>query len=733
MQAELARPAATRRPSRQFRPDIEGLRAVAVLGVVLYHAHVGLIRGGFAGVDVFFVVSGYLITGLLWDELQDRGRIRLAAFYGRRARRLLPASVLVVLVTAVAARHWLPPLQVPSVAKDGVSSALYVANYRFAIHQTDYLNASSPPSPFQHYWSLGVEEQFYLAWPLLLLAASLVWRYQGRYQRNRLAGSASRLSAGGALGAITAASFLLCLWLTHVDQPWAFFALPARAWELGVGGVLALAAPAVGQIPGRAAAAMGWGGLMAIVVSFLTISSTTAFPGAAALVPVAGAALVLAAGVRAAEAGPVRLLGQRHMRMTGRISYSWYLWHWPLLILAPYVVGHSLNLPENLLVAGGSGVIAAGTFLLVETPARTSTWLTALPRRSLLAGASLSVAGAVVCLLVAASLPALAGRGLAPVAAIHTGPTGYRAPGPAPGATRIPPTTTADPLGAQAAASTDQVQSALAGTISVEDVPANLDPPLAEAKSSNSPTFYDGCMDAFLETAVRNCAFGAATSARTVVLFGDSHAAMWFPAVDAAANAHGWRLLNLTKATCPPFDIPIFSPDLGRTFTECEAWRSKVLARIMVEHPALVILGVARHYEPVYGFSPYDNGWLSYLAQMVIQLRQLGSQVLVIGPVPKPPFVVPDCLSAHLSSAAACTFPVAQTINEAGEAAERAAVMNAGGAYLNTQPWFCAGATCGVMLDNIEMWRDDNHITETYSAYLGPAMGAQIAVVMPTS
>jgi hypothetical protein len=156
-----------------------------------------------------------------------------------------------------------------------------------------------------------------------------------------------------------------------------------------------------------------------------------------------------------------------------------------------------------------------------------------------------------------------------------------------------------------------------------------------------------------------------------------------------------------------------------------------VLDRITTVHPALVILAVARHYEPVYGFTAYDNAWLTYLAQMVNQLRTLGSRVLVIGPVPKPPFVVPDCLSAHLTSATACTFPAAQTINEVGETAERAAVMSAGGSYLNTQPWFCAGPTCGVMVDNIEMWRDDNHISETYSAYLGPAMAAQIARVMP--
>jgi hypothetical protein len=206
---------------------------------------------------------------------------------------------------------------------------------------------------------------------------------------------------------------------------------------------------------------------------------------------------------------------------------------------------------------------------------------------------------------------------------------------------------------------------------------------------------------------------------------------MWFPAVDNAANAQGFQLLNLTKATCPPIDIPIFSPELNRQFTECETWRSNVMARLAAVHPALVILGVARHYTSVYGFTPYDQAWLSGLTEMITQIRQLGAQVMMIGPIPKPPDTVPDCLSAHLTSATDCTFPLTQTVNLAGEAAERATVIAAGGVYVDTQPWFCAGPTCAVIVDNLEMWRDDNHITEPYSAYLGPALAAEIAQVIP--
>jgi peptidoglycan/LPS O-acetylase OafA/YrhL len=707
-----------------------------VLGVVLFHAHVGLLRGGFVGVDVFFVVSGYLITGLLWRELSRSGRLSLAGFYGRRARRLLPASVLVIVVTAVAAHHWLPPLQTPAVAKDGLASALYVANYRFAFAQTNYLNSSAPPSPYQHYWSLGVEEQFYLLWPLLLLVAALAWRYRGRYQRRHLTGGGrpNRWTTAGALAVVTGASFFLSLWLTHANQPWAFFSLGTRAWELGAGGLLALAAPTVRRLAPRPAAVLGWIGLGVIIGTFLVISSTTPFPGTAALVPVLGTVAVLAAGeagagrVRATgnaatDAGPVRLLGRPPMKLMGRISYSWYLWHWPFLILAPYAVGHALNLPENLLVAAISGLVAMATYALLETPVRDSRWLAAVPRRSLATGAVLSGAGALACVLVATTLPSLSGHGRAPVAALHTGVPVDKAP--AKGATPPP-----NPLAVELASIDGQIRAAVTASVGTRVVPANLLPSIAGAHNDEAPVFFDGCMDSYLDATVRDCASADTASPTTVVLFGDSHAAMWWPAVDYAADQHHWKLLTLTKATCPPIDISVFSPVLGRHFSECDAWRQSVLARIAAVHPALVILGVARHYTSVYGFTPYDQQWLNGMAQMIRTIRPMGSKVMVIGPVPKPPELVPDCLSAHLDDATACTVRVDQAFNTAGLPLEETTVRAAGGSYVDTRPWFCTRGTCAVIVDNLEVWRDDNHITATYSTYLGPAISAELAEIL---
>ena len=686
-----------------------------MLGVVLFHARVGLLHGGYAGVDVFFVVSGYLITGLLWGELRRDRRISLPGFYARRARRLLPASILVVVATALAARAWMPPLQVGSVARDGLACALYFANYRFAIQQTNYLNATAPPSPFQHYWSLGVEEQFYLVWPLLLIAGSLVWR-RTRLRRGRPQGP-DLWSAMAVLAAVTVGSFALSVWLTHANQPWAFFSLPTRAWELGVGGLVALASPVVENLSPRTGSAVGWAGLAAIAGSFLLIGPSTPFPGFAALAPVIGAAAVIAGGSH--QTGPGRLLGRPAPRLIGRISYSWYLWHWPFLTLAPYALGHPLSLAQNLLVAAMSAVVALLCYLVVETPARTSTWLSALTRRSLLTGGTLSAGGAVACMLVAATVPSLTGHGRAPVAAIHA---------PSPAQVR---SLRVDPHQAAINAVNSQVQAQVAASLATTAVPSNLQPSISAAPRDDPVVFVDGCMDSYLDSSVRQCAFGDETSSTSIVLFGDSHAAMWFPALDYAANQNGWKLYNWTKATCPPLDVTIYSPVLGRNFTECETWRDNVLARIAQVHPAVVVLGMARHYIAEYGFVPYQQAWLQGMTQMIHSIEKLGSKVVVIGPVPKPPFNVPTCLSEHLDDARQCQVPQAVGYNEAGEAVERQTALHAGASYIRTEPWFCASGQCADIVGNIEVWRDDNHITALYANFLGPAMSAQLAAVIP--
>jgi len=242
------------------RRDIQGLRAVAVLAVLLFHAGVAGVTGGFIGVDVFFVLSGFLISGALWRELAATGRVRLAAFWARRARRLLPSAALVGITTVVASALLLSPLRGRSVVRDALAAALYALNYRLAAQGTDYLSLDAAPSPLQHYWSLGVEEQFYLGWPLLLLVAALAGR------RRRSARAPVLAAVVAVVGVVAVASFAVSLHLTDASQPFAFFSLPSRAWEFAVGAAVALAAGRLRGLRPGVAAVLGWCGLAGLGV-----------------------------------------------------------------------------------------------------------------------------------------------------------------------------------------------------------------------------------------------------------------------------------------------------------------------------------------------------------------------------------------------------------------------------------------------------------------------------------
>ena len=310
-----------------FRPDLEGLRAVAVLLVLLYHAGVPGFGGGFVGVDVFFVLSGFLITSLLLRELHSTGTLSIAGFYARRARRLLPAAGLVLIVTLVGSVVFLSPLRIPTVSADIGAAGLYVSNFRFAAQANDYFAAGGTPSPVLHYWSLSVEEQFYIVWPGLLL---LLYRW-------------GRSWIGIAVGVIVVASFGLSLVLTGVNQPVAFYLLPTRAWQLGVGALLSLAALRFTRINPALGATLTLLGVVAAAAASLAFSDRTPFPGMAAALPVAAAALVIVGGMPSGGTVASRWLAVRPVRYLGTISYSVYLWHWPLLVLAAGAVGHALS------------------------------------------------------------------------------------------------------------------------------------------------------------------------------------------------------------------------------------------------------------------------------------------------------------------------------------------------------------------------------------------------------
>jgi peptidoglycan/LPS O-acetylase OafA/YrhL len=705
---------------RTRRRDIQGLRAVAILAVVAYHAGLPL-PGGYVGVDVFFVISGYLITQLLWDELSGNGRVSFAGFYARRGRRLLPSAVVVILATVAVSVAVLGPFDATAVAKDAVACALYVGNYRFALQATNYLSAHGPVSPLQNYWSLGVEEQFYLFWPALLLAAALVGRRPLRGRHRRSPAAQPRWAVAGALALIGAVSFWMCISLTRSDQPWAFFSLPTRAWELAVGGLCALAVPFYQRLPGWALAAVGWAGLAAVGWSLFAFGPQTPFPGPAALIPVVGTGAALVAGTRQMRAGPARLLGLRPLQPIGTVSYTWYLWHWPALVLAPAVFGHSLDLAQNVVVALWSLTLAAVTTVLLEQPVRHSLWLSARTARSLVIGGALSIGAAALAVLMVVSVPPPVGSGHAVAA-----PLGVKQAAAAGTTSTIPSAV------AKADALDAQVHRLVVQSLATSQIPATLTPSLSEAAGDVPVPFDDGCFDGFTDATVHRCLYGDTTSSRSIVLFGDSHALQWFPAIDALANQQQDALVVMAKATCPPLDIPIFSPDLGRHYTECDEWRTAELERMAALHPAVVILGFSREYGIATDHVVVDGrAWLSGLADMITTIKKdTGAQVVLMGDDPYPQQSVPDCLSQHLSDAEACAVPKHYPYyNPSGIPQEQAVAASTGAGYVDTDPWFCSLSSCSVVVGNLLVYRDDNHISASYASWLTPAIGARLAVV----
>jgi peptidoglycan/LPS O-acetylase OafA/YrhL len=722
----------TERPAAadRFRPDLEGLRAVAVVLVVLFHAGVPGFRGGYVGVDVFFVLSGFLITGLLVRELQRTGMISLVNFYARRARRLLPAAAVALAVTVIASAWLLPPLLVPGVATDGITAALYSANMRYALQATDYLQAELAPSPLLHFWSLGVEEQFYLFWPALLLFAV-----------GRRAFSIRRIAVIVVL--VGVGSFALSTWLTEVAQPWAFFSLPARAWELAMGAGLALVAARSLALPRVGAVVASSAGLAMIVAAGVIFDTGTPFPGTAALLPTVGAALVIGAGLRDSTVGPSRILSTGPFRWMGRISYSLYLWHWPIIVLPATALETTLPLPARIALALLAILVAAASQRWVEDPIRRGRFVGLRPRRNLALAGALTLTVAMVSLGIGAWSFVGQGSGLgAPAPASGPGtdnilnlPVGIGPSGSPSGGSGSP----SNGPGPSGQGGTPSPSSAAATAMPVTvggPLPANLVPTLLQARADLPRIYGDGCHLDFSGIEPGTCVYGQAAGSPTVVLFGDSHAAQWFPTLERLAIARGWRLVSLTKSACSAADATVWNTALNRVYTECDAWRERALARIAAEDPDLVVMADSRGYTLALpgGPSPaqdHESLWDAAVARTLARLMPIARAVVLMGDTPKASVDPPVCLSKHRDDSLACATPAAVAIASAHLAAERTVAVAAGAVFVDPSPWVCPSDPCPVVIDQYLVYRDQQHLTATFAAALAGALVAVLPLPPP--
>ena len=386
-------------PRAAFRPDIQGLRAVAVLLVLLCHAGIPRLAGGYIGVDVFFVISGFLITGWLLERTLSSRRVPFAHFYATRARRILPAAALAL--TAICAASWyaLNSVRALSALHDAMWAAVFAANVHFSAVGADYFARDDPPSPVQHFWTLAVEEQFYLVWPLLLAALLVIVGGRGRASERQI-----RRRMAFVVGTAVIALAVRSVQATGTDPVAAYFSTLARAWELGLGVLIAIIAPFLGTLHPTARAALAWAGLLGILASAVWFDAATAFPGTAALLPVLSAGMVIAGGIGGQPRNGVGVvLGSRPMQVTGDISYSLYLWHWPILVLAAGWAGHTLSAPVNLALLAVAFVLAYLSFRAYENPIRHARSL-ARPRRALLLWPASVSAVVAAALLVSSSL-----------------------------------------------------------------------------------------------------------------------------------------------------------------------------------------------------------------------------------------------------------------------------------------------------------------------------------------
>ena len=682
---------------RRFRPDIEGLRAVAVIAVVLSHASLGL-PGGYVGVDVFFVISGFLITRQLLEEAERRGRFSFAKFYARRVRRIVPAATLVTIATLVGAYFWAAPLRLGTIARDGLTAALFGVNWRFAAQGTDYFQASGPPSPFQHYWSLSVEEQFYLCWPLLL--AVVLFAFRRRVHR--------RAALVAVLGCLVGASLWASVHVTNASAPYGYFGTHTRVWELAFGALIAATAGNLQRLPRVFAAWLAWLGLVAIVVSCVIYSSDTLYPGAAAALPVVGAGLVICAGCGAyVVRGPERLLWLWPIRWTGRISYSLYLWHWPLLVLLPEAVGHPLALGPRLAAIGVAVVLSALTYAFVEQPFQQSRVLVAKPRRAFMLATGLIGAAAAVTLVVPTLITIPGGSGRTALAATLARPAQLSASSPSSAAP-----------GAAAKADVALLKKDLTAAAKTEQLPADLTPSLVAA-ASDYPNSHGCEIDDSSVVPPTQCSdYGDPNGTQLVVLIGDSHAGMWLGAVNEIAVAHHLRLAFFAKSGCPLGDYPDYvNPSLKRVYTECNSWRTAVIAQVVGMHPALIVVG--SQARSIAAAEP--NGFETSLKA----LKASGAKIAFLADTPSPADEgsVPDCLSQHPNHIETCDLPRKKAVkNVPGRLAEIDGARRAGATVIDPTPWFCTTSTCPAVVQDTVVYEDNSHITAAYARLVTPEL-----------
>jgi peptidoglycan/LPS O-acetylase OafA/YrhL len=642
-----------RRPS--FRPDIQGMRAVAVCAVVFYHADFPGFSGGFFGVDVFFVISGFLIVGMLIDEVGRTGCIDAFGFWARRARRLLPNATLTLLCTALLAAIFLPGNAKVRLAWDIGSAATYWSNYRFAASALDYFSMDDPPSPAMHFWSLSVEEQFYLFWPLILVFALTIRAKQVREISFAI------------LGFIFCLSLFAALYLYRDNQSMAFFHAEARWWQLAAGGMLAYFIRQPLSLPRRLEPIVGWFGLIAIAYCISLTDDAVDHPGAHTLVTTLGAVAVIVGWQHSDRIpGPGLILNLKFLQWLGSRSYSWYLWHWPTFIAAQSMFpGERTAL---ILAVPISLALASFAYTFVEAPFRKTNI------RSNASLATLSTAAASVVVVVVASISMANFRGL------------------------------------------------------VERGSRELLADLQKAKTDRGRNYSSDCHIAYDVTMPKECNFGDVTSQKTVVLFGDSHAAQWFEPLDSAASSRGWKFQSWTKTSCPSVDVTVWFAPRRAPYVACDEWRENVLRMLTNgKRPDLLVIAnrvdydgwiMDRQSNRVLRKDSADHAWRQGFAATLTRAAEAGIPVIVLRDTPKAFKSFRECLAS--GGATTCDRPRALALPKRSSDVEVSAQFPGKVNLVDFSDMLCDTHLCPTIKNGMVVYSDYHHLTSTFAKSMAP-------------
>lgn len=623
-----------------------------------------LVSGGYIGVDIFLVISGFLISRLLLDEFEKTGAISLRQFYARRVRRLLPISSFVLLVTALLGLIILEPTRVNNLGDDIWAAGLFSANIVFASRGADYLNSELPPSPIQHFWSLAVEEQFYLIWPtvifILLVLAKKYWRHI-------------------ALVA-TLAAIAVSLWASWKQTPlhpsWSYYGLHTRAWQLCCGALLAMITRKT-LIPHRlSATVVAWTSLLAIAYAMYTYDNSTVFPGTAALVPTLAAVGLLWS--QGNWFGSRIILDNSVAQWIGSRSYSIYLWHWPLIVFAV-----TLRNDDKVTMVGAvllAFVLSEIGYRIIENPIRNSIRIRQHAKRAFAIG--LACIGLTI------------GTGLTISQATFTVGSGI----------------------AERANFSDT--SYLDTAILNQVLPANLQPSLLAAPDDRSLIYRNGCHSSTEEPdETEKCVFGDFESATTVALFGNSHAAQWFEPLEKIARSEAWRLRTLTASACPFLDGS--SPNVY-----CDTWRENVLQVIRNQHIKVAIISQFYGSKPDDTNLSVAQWWTEELPITISALRAVGVEPIILLDTPNPPQDTPTCLSSHPNNIQLCG-PTLSSMSKAVKISQviESVAIKTGVAVIDPTDWFCLNDICPPVVGDLLVYRDGHHMADLFASQLEQLLG----------